>query len=234
MPFLSGNAFFYPILLLAGIALVWKGGKRGLVCVLLLALILPMGDHWICRVIKKAVERPRPFVVLTEVRQPGAKGRPTEKPTPSVSNQEKKTAPATGSMPSSHAANWFAALMVAYIFYRPTLWFMLPGALLVSFSRIYNGVHYPSDVLAGAILGAGYAAAGVWTLDALWQGAGRRWFPLWWQKMPSLIEPDAKIPAAETIPADSARGDQHWLRLGDFLIVLQMAIRLPSIASGQI
>ena len=37
---------------------------------------------------------------------------------------------------------------------------MLPMALAVSFSRVYNGVHYPSDVLAGAILGAGYAAAG--------------------------------------------------------------------------
>ena len=63
------------------------------------------------------------------------------------------------SMPSSHAANWFAATMIAFLFYRRSLWFMLPMALAVSFSRVYNGVHYPSDVLAGAILGAGYAAA---------------------------------------------------------------------------
>ena len=41
---------------------------------------------------------------------------------------------------------------------------MLPIACLVSFSRVYNGVHYPSDVLAGAILDAGYAPAEVWSL----------------------------------------------------------------------
>ena len=49
--------------------------------------------------------------------------------------------------------------------------------------------HYPSDVLAGAILGAGYAAAAVWSLNALWHWAGRKWFPLWWEKFPSLLEP---------------------------------------------
>ena len=92
-------------------------------------------------------------------------------------------------MPSSHAANWFAATMILFIYYRRSVWFMLPGAILVGFSRIYNGVHYPSDVLAGAILGAGYAAASVWSLNALWQWAGRKWFPLWWEKFPSLLDP---------------------------------------------
>ena len=39
------------------------------------------------------------------------------------------------SMPSSHAANWFAATMVLFLFYRKSLWFMLPMALAVSFWR---------------------------------------------------------------------------------------------------
>ena len=33
MPFLSGNALFIPAALLAGMLLVWKGRRRGLLCV---------------------------------------------------------------------------------------------------------------------------------------------------------------------------------------------------------
>jgi len=50
--------------------------------------------------------------------------------------------------------------MILFIFYRRSCWFMLPLALAVSFSRVYNGVHYPGDVLVGAIVGAGYAVRG--------------------------------------------------------------------------
>ncbi|MDP2176247.1 MAG: phosphatase PAP2 family protein [Bacteroidota bacterium] len=64
----------------------------------------------------------------------------------------------SGSMPSSHAANHFA-VAVFFIFlygfkkYRNTF-FWLIWALLIGISRIYNGVHYPSDVLVGALIGA--------------------------------------------------------------------------------
>jgi len=244
MPLLSGNAFFYPILFLAGLSLVWKGGRRGLACVLLLIIILPMGDGWICRVIKKTVERPRPYVVLSAVRQPGAKAREPEKSgTQPVDVHKRMTS--TSSMPSSHAANWFAAVMVAFVYYRSTIWFLLPAALCVSFSRIYNGVHYPSDVLAGAILGAGYAAASVWCLERLWQWAGRKWFPIWWENFPSIISPDAQIlDETNDDPGDARlRGsvqvphgtlDLQWLRLGYLVIAVLFIARLFYIAGDSI
>src|SRR5678816_2974613 len=80
-------------------------------------------------------------------------------------------------------ANWFAGTMVALVYFRKSIRIMLPIACLVSFSRVYNGVHYPSDVLAGAIIGAGTAAAIVWGADWLWRTVGQRWFPIWWQRL---------------------------------------------------
>ena len=125
-------------------------------CVLLMVLVVALGDPLIINTVKHAVARPRPFVTLPDARLFGVVGKGYVPPEEMAANTSSRN-----SMPSSHAANWFAATMVAFLFYRRSWRFMLPMALAVSFSRVYNGVHYPSDVLAGAILGAGYAAAGV-------------------------------------------------------------------------
>ena len=225
MPFVSGNPFFSPLLLVATILLVWNGRGRGMLCVLMLALIVPLGDGMVCRTLKQAVARPRPFVTLPEVHRPGRNpSSAVMSPSPAVRTAEGSPAsPPKGdfaSMPSSHAANWFAATMILFLYYRRSLWFMLPAAMLVSFSRIYNGVHYPADVLAGGILGAGYAVASLCLLNALWRWAGRNWFPLWWQMLPSLLDPDRHLESAERkAPASSCASryttlDLHWLRLG--------------------
>jgi 4-amino-4-deoxy-L-arabinose transferase-like glycosyltransferase len=150
-------------------------------------------------------------------------------------------------MPSSHAANWFAATFVMFLYYRRSLWIMLPGALLVSFSRVYNGVHYPSDVLAGAVVGAGSAAAGLWLLSTLWGWIGRRWFPLWWQKLPSLVAPPPTLEREQDeepvfAPRGGAAGapgpqvslDAHWVRLGYVVIALMLVARWAYLAGGSI
>jgi undecaprenyl-diphosphatase len=58
------------------------------------------------------------------------------------------------SMPSNHAANSFAIILaLSYTSGKWVRWIALTVALLVGFSRVYIGVHYPSDVLIGALTG---------------------------------------------------------------------------------
>lgn len=65
------------------------------------------------------------------------------------------------SYPSGHAAASFAiALVIALHLRQPIGWgITLIGASLVALSRIYLGLHYPSDVLAGSVLGASVGMA---------------------------------------------------------------------------
>ncbi len=85
--------------------------------------------------IKNIVQRPRPFVTFTDLQ--------IIIPTPSEF-----------SFPSGHTSSSFAA---AAVFYRhlpkklgiPSV--VLAG--LIGFSRLYVGVHYPTDVIAGVIMG---------------------------------------------------------------------------------
>ena len=75
--------------------------------------------------------------------------------------------PTTSSFPSGHASISFAC---AYVISRlaPRLTVFVYGlAALIAFSRIYVGVHYPIDVLAGAILGLVVAKALLTLLAAL-------------------------------------------------------------------
>lgn len=63
--------------------------------------------------------------------------------------------------PSSHAANSFALATISALYFRKralTL-FMFVWALALCYSRMYLGVHYPTDILCGAILGTAIAFA---------------------------------------------------------------------------
>ncbi|HOU85612.1 MAG TPA: phosphatase PAP2 family protein [Spirochaetota bacterium] len=84
-------------------------------------------------ILKNALARPRPFVEygLNIIIPP----------------------PPTFSFPSGHALSSFSSAVIFYHFIgRKALPFILM-ALLISFSRIYLLVHYPSDVAAGALFG---------------------------------------------------------------------------------
>jgi undecaprenyl-diphosphatase len=60
---------------------------------------------------------------------------------------------ATSSFPSGHAAFFFALSTVVYLYNKKTGFLFLLTSLLISVSRVFAGMHWPSDVLAGAVIG---------------------------------------------------------------------------------
>jgi len=57
------------------------------------------------------------------------------------------------SFPSNHAMNMFTAATVLSYFYQKYSGYFFGFAALIGFSRIYVGVHYPLDIIGGAVFG---------------------------------------------------------------------------------
>ena len=78
------------------------------------------------------------------------------------------------SFPSSHNSST-AAIVTGFVYYYRRL--VPVGALLVlamAFSRMHNGMHYPTDVLAGITLGVGYGALAIVVVRRLQARMGPR------------------------------------------------------------
>jgi len=64
------------------------------------------------------------------------------------------TIPSDGTFPSGHSAATFGLAVSLFLYNKKIGILYLIGALLVSLGRVFSNVHFPIDVLGGAILGA--------------------------------------------------------------------------------
>lgn len=125
-----GNAGF--IWIATGLALLFFRKTRATGAILLAALTITfLIGHF---GIKPLVARPRPFLVNTSVNLFIG-------------------APSDHSFPSGHSSTAAACATVLLIREKKLGFIALAVAVLIMFSRLYNYVHYPSDVLCGAVLG---------------------------------------------------------------------------------
>lgn len=92
------------------------------------------------KLLKRGTLRPRPYQVIASI-QPGA------------------NALDRFSFPSGHTLHAVAFSIVACAHHPALAWILAPFTLLTGISRTVLGLHYPSDVLAGAAIGGGIAAA---------------------------------------------------------------------------
>jgi undecaprenyl-diphosphatase len=135
MPIVTAKETWFPLWIIATVLLLWKGGRKGRLAVLLVIPLIVMTDQISSTLIKSWVARIRPCNVLPDVHLLGKK----------LSSY---------SFPSSHAANFFGlATYFSYLYSRYKWWFF-SAAFLVGLSRISVGVHYPLDVVGGGVLGA--------------------------------------------------------------------------------
>ncbi|MFM8763876.1 MAG: phosphatase PAP2 family protein [Spartobacteria bacterium] len=174
MAALSSWAVWWPLAILAGLGILLRGGFHARAMLLAAVLAVGINDGLVCRTLKEMVGRPRPNDTVSGVRTVDlarATPRLLAVALPlRIKTSEIKAPPSRGkSFPSSHAANCFALATVISVFYRRRGWVAFFPAALVAFSRMYVGVHWPVDVLAGCLIGILCGLGSVFVLKKLWQ-----------------------------------------------------------------
>ncbi|MDR2357150.1 MAG: phosphatase PAP2 family protein [Oscillospiraceae bacterium] len=134
---LMGNAGAVWLLLCAALMSQKRYRRRGLLLLVCLAVCFIVNNV----VIKNIVARPRPFDAIDGLRII-------------------VSAPFGHSFPSGHAASGFASAYCALkTLRRRAVACAYALASLIALSRVYVGVHYPGDIIAGAVFGTLCAAA---------------------------------------------------------------------------
>jgi undecaprenyl-diphosphatase len=145
MYWLSDKLIWFPMYLLIIILIIRKYKQQGVLMLLFIAIVITLCDQTASGLLKNTVQRLRPshepaLAAIIHLSRAGAGG--------------------LYGFASSHAANVFGmATFFAFTLdkeFKPLKYWLFVWAILVAYSRIYNGVHYPGDVFAGGLIGSTY------------------------------------------------------------------------------
>jgi undecaprenyl-diphosphatase len=147
--FIRESTFWVPVYVFLVLLATINYGRRGFWWIATLLGLVALTDLLSSHVVKEILYRPRPCrdeFMAHQIRFLA------------------KTCGMNGSFTSSHATNHFAIAMFLYqtLKTKSSWWGMaFLWAGLISYAQVYVGVHYPADILGGALLGctAGYLVA---------------------------------------------------------------------------
>lgn len=142
MPFVTEKFNFNGAIIIAAVLILILGKRRDRIGLVILIFVVLSSDFFTNQ-LKHLIGRVRPCSALDNVRLVMACSK-------------------SYSLPSGHATNIFAAMVFLSCRYRRFTPLFIAFACLVAYSRVYVGVHYPIDVLAGAAVGTVVALAWTW------------------------------------------------------------------------
>lgn len=145
MYWLSNKLFWVPMYLLIIFLIIRRYKMRGVMMLLFIGIVITLCDQTASGLLKNLVQRLRPS------HEPALAG---------LIHLSKAGTGGLYGFVSSHAANCFGlATFLWFVLNNQFKWlkyWLFVWAVLVSYSRIYNGVHYPGDVLVAAFIGSGF------------------------------------------------------------------------------
>lgn len=134
-------------LILASILLIWSlnGWQKRMHYFSFLAVALILSRGIFTELIRFFYYRPRPFLVFNFA--------------PLIAEAEKTA------FPSGHAAFYFALALTVFLINRKWGWYFIAAASLMGLSRVFIGVHWPLDIIGGALV----AGISVYIADLLFK-----------------------------------------------------------------
>ncbi len=180
MPVVSSFDIWKPLLLIASIAVAFTGGRRGRIFLLTILLGIGLGDGLVSHTIKHGVDRSRP----RDVREGTiVRGTSQEKPRwlHAMDPPEIRVTCLTekrefhgNSFPSSHVINLVMVATVSFYYSSFAGWMLSGVSLLVAWSRIYCGAHWPTDIPPSILIGILCGLLSLWIVARIEEFLDRR------------------------------------------------------------